>query len=95
MALAFVVLRTIRLLTALFFKRENMTGWKPDVLFFRTRLGHYAACLILGNILLTISRLIDFSGLSDSGLSVGEQLVWICFQSPVVTFPRIDVYSTR
>ncbi|KAH0833271.1 hypothetical protein J3R83DRAFT_12335 [Lanmaoa asiatica] len=71
LALAFIALRTIRLAMMLFLKRDNGTSRPPEILFFRTQLGHYAGCLILSNMFISAAGLIDFSWVSRSGLSRG------------------------
>lgn len=56
----------------LFRNRDNRPSRLPEILFFRTQLGHYAGCLILGNVFISTAGLINLSWLSRSGLSQGK-----------------------
>jgi hypothetical protein len=78
-ALAFIALRTIRLATVVFLQRDDSTSRPPEILFFRTQLGHYGGCLILSNMLINAAGLINFSWASRSGLSQGKQLTRPCY----------------
>ena len=80
LALAFIALRTIRLAMILFHKRDDSTSRPPEILFFRTQLGHYAGCLLLSNMFISAAGLIDFGWVSRSGLSRGKQLSYLCYQ---------------
>jgi len=87
-ALAFIALRTIRLATVVFLQRDDSTSRPPEILFFRTQLGHYGGCLILSNMLINAAGLINFSWASRSGLSQGS----IC--SAQAVFMQIGVWGT-
>ncbi|KAG8213053.1 hypothetical protein J3R82DRAFT_11445 [Butyriboletus roseoflavus] len=72
LALAFIALRTMRLAMMLFPECDDGTARPPEILFFRTQLGHYAGCLVLSNMFISASGLINFSWVSRSGLSPGS-----------------------
>jgi len=72
-ALTCVAFRIIYLAIApLFFPRDTNAPEPREYVFFHTQLGHYAACLLLGNLCTGVAGLIGFQWLHDQGVTDGS-----------------------
>ncbi|KAH7912338.1 hypothetical protein BJ138DRAFT_1061353 [Hygrophoropsis aurantiaca] len=71
LALGFIVFRSLRLVLIPSLRRDANTYNAPENLFFRTTLGHYAACLVLSNVFISAAGLIEFDWASQSGMTRG------------------------
>ncbi|KAF9223454.1 hypothetical protein BS17DRAFT_754546 [Gyrodon lividus] len=88
LALTFIAFRTIRLVAIPFMRGDNSAYRAPENLFLRTQLGHYAASLVLSNAFISAAGLIEFSWVSQSGMSQGS----LC--SAQAVFMQIGIWST-
>ncbi|KAH7884684.1 hypothetical protein F5I97DRAFT_2064169 [Phlebopus sp. FC_14] len=88
LAFAFIAFRSIRLVVIPYFRGDNSTYRAPENLFFRIRLGHYAASLVLSNLFISLAGLIGFSWFSHSGIIQGS----LCSAQAVLM--QIGVWTT-
>ncbi|KAH7927956.1 hypothetical protein BV22DRAFT_979408, partial [Leucogyrophana mollusca] len=75
LALAFIAFRSIGLVVIPLVRRDANTYNAPENLFFRTTLGHYAACLVLSNVFISAAGLIEFDWAAQSGIRRGR--IWL------------------
>ncbi|KAL0954663.1 hypothetical protein HGRIS_003614 [Hohenbuehelia grisea] len=70
-ALAWVAFRIVYLAVVRRFIVSTDDAQPREYVFFHTQLGHYAACLLLGNLCTGIAGLIGFQWLGDKGVTDG------------------------
>ncbi|EGN99075.1 hypothetical protein SERLA73DRAFT_34026, partial [Serpula lacrymans var. lacrymans S7.3] len=74
LALCFIALRTLILVAIPFFQGNAKASRAPENLFFRTQLGHYAAALVFSNVFISLSGLVEFRWVAESGITTGMSL---------------------